>query len=186
MRAPGCVIWHNMWPISEGLIDDASGHSAAAWRCGTRGCTGKPTTPTALSGRSFGTLAVGCCLRRLEQELRRDRRAAGGKRQSDRRHFRRGRRRARFCGRLRRDHGKTGVALLDHSRSRRIRLRELARRYLPARRRHHLDAGHLRSRKPTRCTGRPAIRARTSTAACAPATICTPTACWPSIRTPEN
>ena len=41
---------------------------------------------------------------------------------------------------------KAGVAILDDSRSRRARFRKLAGQNLFARRRHHMDARHLRSR----------------------------------------
>src|SRR6266481_3054298 len=102
-------------------------------------------TAEALAGCALRASVVGRSLRRGKQELRSDERAAGRQGQSASGNFRRRRRGARIRGRLRCRDGETCVAILDDSRARRVWLRELARRTVQARRRHHVDARHVRS-----------------------------------------
>ena len=66
----GLVIWHHVWPISEGLIDDASGHlsrGVAVWHARVYRQTDNAHL-LCLDARS-GHVAVGCRLRGLEQRI---------------------------------------------------------------------------------------------------------------------
>ncbi len=94
----GRTIWHHAWPISAGLVDDASGHlsrGVAVW--GSRVYRQTDNAHLLCLDARSGQSVVGGGLRRLEQKLRRHWRAIGDQRQSHRRYLRRRRRRARFC-----------------------------------------------------------------------------------------
>ena len=140
----GRVIWHHVWPISEGLIDDASGHlsrGVAVWHSRVYRQTDNAHL-LCLDARSGNLLwdvayadwnpnygATGAPLVVKDKVIVG---TSGG------------------------DDGVRGfVAAFDATTGKlawrfwtlpgpgRIRLRELARRYVPARRRHRLDARHL-------------------------------------------
>ena len=79
----GREVWHHSWPISEGLIDDASGHinrGVRLWHDRVYMETDNAHL-LCLDVRS-GNLDLGRGLCGLEQELRCNQRAAGGQRQS--------------------------------------------------------------------------------------------------------
>ena len=134
-------------PVSEGLIDDASGHiNRGVAVLGTRvymetdnahllcldARSGNMIWDVAYAtgNKNYGATSAPLIVK--EQ-------GAGG-------NVRRRRWGARFCGRLRRADGQGGVAFLDDSRAGREGIGELAGRHVSARRRHNVDAGHLRSR----------------------------------------
>ncbi len=76
----GLEIWHHSLPVSEGLIDDASGHltrGVALWHSRVYRLTDNAHL-LCLDARS-GHLVVGRGVRKLEQELWRYRRSPGRK-----------------------------------------------------------------------------------------------------------
>ena len=114
--------------------------------------------------RFTGALAVGNGDGRLAAELRRHLGAAGRRQPGGVRHLRRRRGRARLPRRLRPGDRQGGLALLDGARPRRARLRDLARHGHRARRARRPGSPAPTIPRSTRSTGRPATRARTTTA----------------------
>ena len=79
----GRVVWHHAWPISEGLIDDASQpHQPRSWSLARSRLHGDRQCSSPLPGCALGQSDLGRRLCRLEQELRRNQRSAGSERQS--------------------------------------------------------------------------------------------------------
>ena len=110
-------------------------------------------------------------------------RAFGGEEQDYLRHFRRGVRDPGLRRCLRCRNRQARLAFLGRSRQGRAGRRYLAGRFLAARRRVHLDDGHLRPEAEHALLGHRESRPGTSMARTAWATTCTPIRWWRSIRT---